>query len=250
MSNHTAFCKSQGSINDVTSLRLVWQIALKSTAKEQPVYRAKIGGMAELDAKTTVLVQLLERMKCGDRDARDELIRAFQKRLEYLTRKMLLKYPGVGRWVEAEDVLQGSLLRLLRALESVTPESTRGFFGLAAEQMRRELLDLARHLYGPQGLGTNYASVGTNSEASRQGIEPADPGDDDLERWCRFHEEVNRLPAQEREVVGLIYYHGWSQAQVAELFQVNVRTVRRWWEAALVKLHRELKDEDGVDRQS
>jgi RNA polymerase sigma-70 factor (ECF subfamily) len=207
--------------------------------------------MAELDAQTTVLVQLLERMKRGDREARDELVRAFQARLELLGQKMLRNYPGVGRWVEASDVLQGSLLRLLRALESVQPESTRAFFGLAAEQIRRELLDLARHFYGPQGLGANHASVGADPETSRPGFEPADPGDDgDLERWCRFHEEVTRLPVQEREVVGLVYYHGWTQTQVAELFQVNVRTVRRWWESALVKLHRELKDEELTGSQS
>ena len=72
----------------------------------------------------------------------------------------------------------------------------------------------------------------------------------DLDRWCQFHQEVEKLPAREREVVGLIYYHGWTQAQVAELFQVNVRTVRRWWESALVELHRVLKSEDGEDSQS
>ncbi len=206
--------------------------------------------MAELDAQTTVLVQLLERMKQGDREARDELVRAFQARLELLGRKMLHNYPGVGRWVEASDVLQGSLMRLLCALESVQPESTRAFFGLAAEQIRRELLDLARHLYGSQGLGANYASAAADPGSSRPGIEPADPGDDNLERWCRFHEEVEKLAAQEREVVGLIYYHGWTRAQVAELFQVNVRTVRRWWESALVKLHHELQDEELAGSQS
>jgi RNA polymerase sigma-70 factor (ECF subfamily) len=204
----------------------------------------QVGGMVDSAAKTTVLVQLVERMQAGDRAARDELIRAFQGRLEHLAGKMLRKHPSVGRWVEVGDVLQGSLMRLLRALESVRPESTRAFFGLAAEQMRRELLDLARHFYGPHGLGAHHDSVRNEPDASRPAIETADPGDDDLERWCRFHEEVTRLPAQERETVGLIYYHGWSRAQVAELFQVHVRTVRRWWESALVKLHRELKDAD------
>ena len=52
-----------------------------------------------------------------------------------------------------------------------------------------------------------------------------------------------RLPVREREVVGLVFYHGWTQGQVAELFQVDVRTVRRWWESAMVTLHRELHDE-------
>jgi RNA polymerase sigma factor (sigma-70 family) len=202
--------------------------------------------MADSAAKTTVLVQLLERMHGGERAACDELIRAFQTRLEHLARKTLHRYPSVGRWVEVEDVLQGSLMRLLRALESVQPTSTRAFFGLAAEQMRRELLDLGRHFYGPQGEGANLASVQDDSGASRPRFDPPDSGDDDsdLDRWCRFHQEVEKLPAQEREVVDLIYYHGWTQGQVAELFQVNVRTVRRWWEVVLVKLHRVLKGDD------
>jgi RNA polymerase sigma factor (sigma-70 family) len=41
---------------------------------------------------------------------------------------------------------------------------------------------------------------------------------------------------QEREVVGLIFYHGWTQAQTAELFGVDERTVRRRWRSALGKV--------------
>jgi RNA polymerase sigma-70 factor (ECF subfamily) len=79
-------------------------------------------------------------------------------RLERLARKMLRRFPGVHRWAETGDVLQNALLRLLRALQEVRPESVRGFFGLVAEQMRRELLDLARHFCGPQGLGARHDS--------------------------------------------------------------------------------------------
>ncbi len=208
--------------------------------------------MADCAAKTTVLVQLLERMQGGDSAARDELLRAFQTRLEHLAGKMLKRYPSVARWVEVEDVLQGSLMRLLRALESVQPDSTRAFFGLAAEQMRRELLDLARRLYGPQGVGANNASVQGDPATSQPAFDQAVGGGDDgdLEQWCQFHEEVERLPVHQREVVGLIFYHGWNQTQVAELFQVNVRTVRRWWDSALVKLHRVLKGKDEEDSPS
>jgi RNA polymerase sigma factor (sigma-70 family) len=208
--------------------------------------------MTDSAAKTTVLVQLLERMQGGDRAARDELVRAFQTRLQHLAQKMLARYPSVGRWVEFEDILQASLLRLLRALESVRPDSTRAFFGLAAEQMRRELLDLGRRFYGPQGIGANHASVGDEPGAIRPTFDPPDPGYDngDLDKWCQFHAEVAKLPTQEREVVGLIYYHGWTQAEVADMFQVNVRTVRRWWEAALVTLHRELDDQKDEESRS
>ncbi len=201
----------------------------------------------DASARTTHLVAWLDRMKAGDRAARDELLRGFGGRLERLARKMLRGFPGVQRWAQTDDVLQSSLLRLLRALEQVQPTSTRDFFGLAAEQMRRELLDLARHFYGPQGHGTNHAGrIGAESSET-PGVEPSDRGDDsaELERWCAFHQEVEQLPAEQREVVGLIFYHGWTQVEVAELFQVNVRTVQRRWEAALVKLHQVLKDGAG-----
>ena len=202
--------------------------------------------MVDPAAQTTQMVQWLDRMRAGDASARDELIRGFQGRLELLARKMVGRDRRVGRWVDAEDVLQNALLRLLRALETVQPDSTRAFFGLAAEQMRRELLDLARHYYGPEGEGANHDSVGPRPDDSRPGLDPPAPdaNANDLERWTRFHEEVERLPVREREVVGLVFYHGWTQAQVAELFQVDVRTVRRWWESALVRLHRVMKDGD------
>jgi hypothetical protein len=54
---------------------------------------------------------------------------------------MLRGFPAVQRWADTRDVLQASLLRLLHALEEVRPSSSRDFFGLAAEQIRRELLD-------------------------------------------------------------------------------------------------------------
>jgi RNA polymerase sigma-70 factor (ECF subfamily) len=204
--------------------------------------------MADPDARTTQMIQWLDRMRAGDASARDELIRSFQGRLELLARKMTGRDPRVGRWVDAEDVLQNALLRLLRALEGVRPDSTRAFFGLAAEQIRRELLDLARHYYGREGEGANHDSVAPRTHDSRPGLEPPAPDESarELERWTRFHNEVKRLPEREREVVGLIFYHGWTQAQVAELFHVDVRTARRWWKAALVKLHRELEDGSSI----
>ena len=63
-----------------------------------------------------------------------------------------------------------------------------------------------------------------------------------MEKWCAFHEAVERLPVEQREVVGLIYYHGWTQAEVAEHLGVSKRTVQRHWAAAMLKLHALLKD--------
>jgi RNA polymerase sigma-70 factor (ECF subfamily) len=177
----------------------------------------------------------LDRLRRGDPAAREELLRRAGDRLERLTRKMLKGYPGVRRWTETADVLQNALLRLLRALEQVHPATVRDFFGLAALQVRRELLDLARHFLGPHGVGAHHAS--RDADASESGLHPDDtyePGS--LAEWREFHEQVEALPEVEREVVGLVFYHGLEQAEAAEVLDVTVRTVQRRWRSALQHL--------------
>jgi RNA polymerase sigma-70 factor (ECF subfamily) len=139
--------------------------------------------------------------------------------------------------------MQNVALRLLRSLEEVRPGSARAFFGLAAELIRRELIDLARHFYGAEGMGAHHDSK-VLDDSAQGGVAPVDDRDDagELERWCAFHEHVEALPPQEREVVGLMFYHGWKQAQVAEVFGVSERTVRRWWESAIRQLNRKLQE--------
>jgi DNA-directed RNA polymerase specialized sigma24 family protein len=44
-------------------------------------------------------------------------------------------------------------------------------------------------------------------------------------------------------VVGLVYYHGWTKAEVGELFDVSAKTVRRRWRKALLKLLQDMADE-------
>jgi len=200
--------------------------------------------MSDPSVHTTQLHHWLERMQAGDRAARDELLRRLSDRLERLARKMLRRFPRVRRWADTGDVLDNALMRLLRALEQVRPESMRAFFGLAAEQMRRELLDLARHFHGPHGIGAHHDSQPPADDKERPADEPAAAAADpeELERWCAFHEGVAQLPVAEREVVGLMFYHGWKQAEVAELFGVTVRTVQRRWQSALLKLRQSARE--------
>lgn len=201
--------------------------------------------MSDPSVDTALLHNWLERMRAGDQTARDEMLRSLCGRLERLARKMIQRFPDVHRFAQTDDVLQNSLMRLLRALQEVQPTSMRDFFGLAAEQMRRELLDLARHFHGREGVEANLARQGPSDDTRPPAPDPPAPAEDpdDLEKWSTFHLEVAKLPVEEREVVGLLYYHGWTQAEVAELFGIHVRTVRRRWEAALVKLHRVLRAE-------
>src|SRR4051794_3228884 len=147
------------------------------------------------DLRTTELRDLLGRVTARDRAAREELVRRTAGNLERLTHKLMAGYPTVRRWEQTADVVQNATLRLLRALEQVSPENPRQFFGLAAEQVRRELIDLARHYYGAQGIGANHASrAGSAPEAEATGSDP-----DGLADWQSFHEGVAALPAADRE---------------------------------------------------
>ena len=56
-------------------------------------------------------------------------------------------------------------------------------------------------------------------------------------RWASFHEGWEKLPAEEREVMALRYYHGWKEKDIAELLQMEDRTVRRKWRHACLHLN-------------
>ena len=185
--------------------------------------------------RTSQLLRWLERMRAGDRAAGDELFRHLGGRLKRLAGKMLRGFPAVRRWEGSGDVLQNASLRLRLALKEVRPGSSAQFFGQAAKEIRRELLDLKRHYCGPEGIGANHHTDGRGAPA-REPVDPA-PGPDELEEWCEFHAQVERLPAEERAVVDLHFYQGLSKAEAAELLGVDVRTVQRRWNAALQLLH-------------
>jgi RNA polymerase sigma factor (sigma-70 family) len=184
--------------------------------------------------RTSQLLRLLDRMRAGDRAAEDELFRYLGGRLERLAHKMLRGFPAVRRWEGSSDVLQNASVRLLRALKEVHPDSTAKFFGLAAKEIRRELLDLKRHYCGPEGIGAHHQTGGPDAPA-REPVDPA-PGPDELEEWCELHRQVDGLPEEEREVVDLHFYQGLTKAEAADLLGVDVRTVQRRWNAALQRL--------------
>ena len=159
-----------------------------------------------------------------------------------LARKMIGRFPNVRVLADTDDVLQDAMLRLLHTLTRLHPATERDFLNLAAVHLRRTLLDLSRRVASRPDLHRRRSML--ESEDSRDDpIEDlADPGPppEDLERWCRFHEAIEGLPVTEREVMGLVFYHGWSQQRIAELFQVDERTVRRWWRHACDRIAREL----------
>jgi len=103
------------------------------------------GTMAKVADNTQELNALAFKAAQGDDGAYDELLDLASRRLYTLARKMFSRYPKLRRWEQTDDIFQNAMIRLHRSLVEVRPDSARAFLGLAAVQIRRTLLDLARH---------------------------------------------------------------------------------------------------------
>jgi RNA polymerase sigma-70 factor (ECF subfamily) len=188
--------------------------------------------------RSTVIQGWLDRLRAGDDSARAALLECAGDRLVRLAHKMLKGFPRVRRWEQTDDVLQNAVLRLHRALESTAPQSVRSFFNLAAVQIRRELIDLARHYDVPSGMAARHETEapadGSHEPAARVAVDTDDPAR--LIAWTEFHRQVERLSDEEREVFDLLWYQGLTQGEAAEVVGVSEKTINRRWMAARMRL--------------
>jgi RNA polymerase sigma factor (sigma-70 family) len=188
----------------------------------------------------TQLQNLIDVAAAGDKSAHETLLDHACDRLLRLTRKMFYGYPNLRRWEQTDDVFQNALVRLHRALAEVKVESVRHFFNLAAVQVRRELLDLSKHHYGPEGEAANHHTDGIPADQDGGSLHDRAEEPDDLSGWSGFHAHVEKLPEDEQEVVNLIFYEGLTQDEAARVLEISVRTLKRRWQSAKLKLHEEL----------
>jgi RNA polymerase sigma factor (sigma-70 family) len=186
------------------------------------------------DDHTTAIQGWVDRLRDGDASARAALLDAACGRLTRLARKMLKGYPSVGRWEQTDDVLQNALIRLDRALAAVAPPTAKDFFRLAAALIRRELIDMARRYRGAEGIGANHESRGVTDGRPDPVDATHDPGR--LAEWTEFHERVEGLPDEDREVFDLLWYQGLTQVEAADLIGVSERTISRRWVSARMRL--------------
>jgi RNA polymerase sigma-70 factor (ECF subfamily) len=197
---------------------------------------------------STQIQDCIDRLRSGDVSACDDLLAHALERLTRLTRKMLRDFPGVHRCEQTDDVIQNASVRLCRALGEVKPTTVSDFFGLAAAQIRRELIDLARRYSGATARATHQALVDPDGAAVADAREalpnPLDTTHDPdrLTAWTEFHCEVERLPAEEREAFDLLFYQGLSHAEAAAVLGVSPRTTKRRWQAARLRLIDALED--------
>lgn len=196
---------------------------------------------------TSQVPAALELWEQGDTSARARLVDYVATRLQHLAHAMLRTNP-VRRWEHSDDLLQQALMRLHRSLEHACPPDARALLQLAALEMRHALIDLARHYFGPCGMGFNLRSISAQNAASdplensnRQGLGPEELFDR-AESFERLYRAIGELPAEEREVVDLIWLHELSQSEAAAVLGIAVKTVGRRWRRARLQLYDSLRE--------
>jgi RNA polymerase sigma-70 factor (ECF subfamily) len=194
-----------------------------------------------MTATTTTLQKLLDEAALQQDDVHAELLLRACERLRVLARRKLLGFPALRRWIETDDVLQQAMLRLHRALRQVRPATVAEFFGLAGLQVRRELHDLHRQHFGAHGTGANHHTDGESSLLQIANHAEMPVG------WDRFHELVEALPEEERAVVDYMFINDLTQEETAQILGVSLRTVKRWWQAARIRLQSAIEQRDPRD---
>ncbi|MBV9958465.1 MAG: sigma-70 family RNA polymerase sigma factor [Acidobacteria bacterium] len=178
------------------------------------------------------MTQLLEKWAGGDRAALDALMPLVYDELRRLA-------GGYLRRERSDHTLQPTALVNEAYLQLVDQHQSRWqnraqFIGVAAQMMRRILVDHARaHLAEKRGGGQFTVAL---SEADRFGGRP----DADL---LAIHEALNRLAAidpQQSRIVELRFFGGLTIEETAEVLKVSHATVERDWKMARAWLRREL----------
>jgi RNA polymerase sigma factor (TIGR02999 family) len=178
------------------------------------------------------ITQLLERWSNGEEKARDELMPLVYKELHRLAETYL-------RRERREHTLQPTALvneLFLKFSEqrSMNWQNRAQFFGVAAQFMRRILVDYARAHYAEKRGGDRFCVSLRNIAAF--GAEP----DADL---LALHDVLNGLaeidPTQAR-IVELRFFGGLTIKETAEVMGSSHATVEREWKMAKAYLKREL----------
>ncbi len=186
------------------------------------------------DQLNSALATCLDRLAGGDLGARDEIIALCADRLRTLAHRMLTQFPNVRRWDDTDDVFQNAAMRLHRSLGHLPIESPRELMALAATQLHRELLDLARHHAAASSYAANHGTnIVPRGNAPGQSlvhhVDRIAAADDHLDRWSAFHEAIARLPVEQREIFHLVWHLGADQKTVARLLDCSERTVKSRW---------------------
>jgi RNA polymerase sigma factor (TIGR02999 family) len=139
-----------------------------------------------------------------------------------------------GHTLQTTALIHEAYIRLIDQRD-VTWQSRTHFFAVAAQAMRRILVDYARAKHREKRGGDNIKlslEEATLVAAKEEGVD-----------LVALDEALTRLAERDKQqasVVELRYFSGLSLEETAEALHVSRATVARDWEAARAWLHREL----------
>jgi len=184
------------------------------------------------------VTQILERVEHGDGKAAGELLPLVYEELRKLAAHKMSLEPA-GQTLQPTALVHEAWVRLVRAPQK-NWNNRAHFFRVAAECMRRILIDNARR----------KQQVRHGGGQQRVALDEVQISDDfDYRRLLEVNEALDRLTALDStkaEVVKLRFFGGLENREIAELLGISESTVERAWRFAKAWLLTEL----GPDRQA
>ena len=188
--------------------------------------------MALSPASSHEITRLLADWSGGDRAALDQLVPLVYAELHRLAHRYM-SHENSGHTLQTTALVNEAYLRLVD--RDIPWQNRAHFFAVAAQTMRRILIDHARtHVAAKRGGGATVVSLDAVAELSAGRAAELVALDDAL----------GALAAQDErraQVVELRYFGGLSNEEIAEVLRVHPNTVARDWQAARAWLYRELK---------
>jgi RNA polymerase sigma-70 factor, ECF subfamily len=178
------------------------------------------------------VTQLLKAMHAGDTQAAENLLPLVYAELHRLA-KGYMRRERPDHTLQATALINEAYLRLVG--EDIDWNSRAHFIGLAANVMRRVLVDYARaHNAEQRGGGLQRVEMQDELAISAEQLNEVEHLDEALKKL----EKEN--PRQAR-VVELRYFGGLSVEQIGALLQIAPRSVKRDWALARIWLFRQLR---------
>lgn len=182
------------------------------------------------DRKTAV-TELLRRHHEGDPEALPELIPLVYKELQKLA-SHYLQGERPGHTLQTTALVHEAYMRLIERKHDMKDRNH--FFAVAAQTMRRVLVDYARkHRSAKRGGDSAPFSLENAAVYSKEQAP-------EILAVDRLLTRLAELDPQEARIVELRYFAGLSVAQTAELIGVSPATVKREWSVAKAWLMREM----------
>ena len=182
------------------------------------------------------VTRLLDAVKKGDQAAAEELLPLTYKELRRISGMMMANEKG-GHTLQPTALVHEAYLRLVGPDGGQPTWDTRGhFFAVAAEAMRRILIDHARKKQTGKRGGDMDRTVFDEAK-----FETGIPNDEIL----AVNEALEKLEESNPEaakIVKLRYFAGLTIPEVASATGVSVRTVNRTWQGAKEWLYREISE--------